>query len=147
MTDTTPPQTGGPGGPAIEDYLLEDRTFPPTEAFRATALVAGTSLHDEANQDFEGFWARQAADLLTWQRDWDQILDWQRPDARWFVGGKLNWDFKNPDAASHDLKATISAGFTLKSDDLGFGVQATWDGVGSGGYEGISGKLTFSHAF
>ena len=64
-----------------------------------------------------------------------------------FVGGKLNWDFKNPDAASHDLKATISAGFTLKSDDLGFGVQATWDGVGSGGYEGISGKLTFSHAF
>ena len=43
MTDTTPPQTGGPGGPAIEDYLLEDRTFPPTEAFRATALVAGTS--------------------------------------------------------------------------------------------------------
>ncbi len=90
MTDTTPPQTGGSGGPAIEDYLLEDRTFPPTEAFRATALVAGTSLHDEANQDFEGFWARQAADLLTWQRDWDQILDWQRPDARWFVGGKLN---------------------------------------------------------
>ncbi len=84
MTDIDPPAA------TIEDYLLEDRTFPPPEAFRRQALVVGTDLYDEAAQDDEGFWARQAAELLTWSKDWDQILDWQLPFARWFVGGTLN---------------------------------------------------------
>jgi acetyl-CoA synthetase len=74
----------------IEDYLTEDRTFPPSEAFKEQSLVAGTFLYDEADQDFEGFWARQAADLLDWDSDWDTILDWDLPFARWFVGGTLN---------------------------------------------------------
>ena len=26
----------------------------------------------------------------TWQRDWDTVLDWELPFAKWFVGGKLN---------------------------------------------------------
>ncbi|QXC60223.1 acetate--CoA ligase [Aquihabitans sp. G128] len=77
-------------GATIEDYLLEDRTFPPSEAFKRQALVAGTQFYDEANQDYEGFWARQAADLVDWSKDWDTILDWQLPFAKWFVGGQLN---------------------------------------------------------
>ncbi len=77
-------------GATIEDYLAEDRTFPPSEAFKEQSLVSGTSLYDEADQDYEGFWARQAADLLDWSRDWDTVLDWQLPFAKWFVGGKLN---------------------------------------------------------
>ena len=36
-------------------------------------------LYDEANADDEGFWARQAADLVTWDQEWDTILDWQLP--------------------------------------------------------------------
>ena len=77
------------GAATIEDYLLEDRTFPPPEGFKEQSLVAGTFLYDEADQDYQGFWARQAADLLTWQREWDTICDWQLPDAKWFVGGTL----------------------------------------------------------
>ena len=77
-------------GATIEDYLLEDRTFPPSEAFKEQSLVAGTFLYDEADQDYEGFWARQAADLVDWSQEWNTILDWQLPDAQWFVGGKLN---------------------------------------------------------
>ncbi len=79
-----------PSGPAIEDYLHEHRTFPPPEAFKEQSLVAGTFLYDEADQDFEGFWARQAADLLDWSRDWHTILEWDKPLAKWFVGGQLN---------------------------------------------------------
>ncbi|MFN8019711.1 MAG: acetate--CoA ligase [Acidimicrobiales bacterium] len=79
-----------PAGATIEDFLLEDRMFPPPEAFKAQALVASNALHDEAAEDYQGFWARQAAELLTWQQDWDQVLDWQLPFAKWFVGGKLN---------------------------------------------------------
>ncbi|HEX7131149.1 MAG TPA: acetate--CoA ligase [Iamia sp.] len=77
-------------GATIEDYLLEDRTFPPPAGFKADALVTDAEIYDEGEADFEGFWARQAADLLTWQRDWNTILEWDLPNARWFVGGQLN---------------------------------------------------------
>jgi acetyl-CoA synthetase len=77
-------------GAAIEDYLVEDRTFPPPEHFKKDTLVASPFLYDEANEDWQGFWARQAADLLDWFEDWHTILDWDLPFAKWFVGGKLN---------------------------------------------------------
>ena len=75
---------------SIEALADEQRTFPPSEAFKAQALVRDTSLYDEAAEDDEGFWARQAGDLLRWSKDWDTILDWQLPYAKWFVGGQLN---------------------------------------------------------
>ena len=74
----------------IEDYLLEDRTFPPSDGFKQDALVVGADLYDEAAADDEAFWARQAAELLDWSTPWDTVLDWQLPFAKWFVGGKLN---------------------------------------------------------
>ena len=79
-----------PTGAAIEDYFVEDRTFPPPEDFKKNSLVAGTFLYDEASEDYQGFWAKQAAELLDWFEDWDTICDWQLPFAKWFVGGKLN---------------------------------------------------------
>jgi acetyl-CoA synthetase len=77
-------------GAAIEDYLVEDRTFPPPEDFKAHALVTGAELYHEAERDWQGFWARQAADLVTWYDEWHTILEWDLPFARWFVGGTLN---------------------------------------------------------
>ena len=74
----------------IEVYETEDRTFPPSAEFVASALANDRSLYDEADADFEAFWARQARELLTWYDDFDQILDWQLPFAKWFVGGTLN---------------------------------------------------------
>src|SRR6476659_3186071 len=74
----------------IDDLMLENRKFPPSAEFKHQALVADTSLYDEATEDYQGFWARQAADLLTWSTDWQTICDWQLPFAKWFVGGQLN---------------------------------------------------------
>jgi len=74
----------------IEAYYLEDRTFPPPDDFKAEALVTDTSMYDEADQDYEGFWARQAAELLDWSTDWHTVLEWDVPFAKWFVGGQLN---------------------------------------------------------
>jgi acetyl-CoA synthetase len=76
--------------PTIEDYYVEDRAFPPPPGFAAGALVNDRSLYDEAEADMEGFWARQARELLTWDRDFDTVLEWDLPDARWFDGGRLN---------------------------------------------------------
>jgi acetyl-CoA synthetase len=75
---------------AIDALQWENRRFPPSEAFKNDTLVAGTFLYDEANADFQGFWARQAAELLDWSTEWHTILDWDLPFAKWFVGGQLN---------------------------------------------------------
>ena len=76
--------------PAIEAYYLENRTFPPPEDFKKDALVVSQSIYDEANEDWQGFWARQALELLDWYDEWDTILEWDLPFAKWFVGGTLN---------------------------------------------------------
>ena len=74
----------------IDALASENRTFPPTNAFKATTLVAGTELYDEANADDEAFWARQASELVEWFEPWNTVLDWQLPYAKWFEGGTLN---------------------------------------------------------
>ncbi len=76
--------------PTIEDYYLEDRSFPPSAEFRAAALVADDSLYREADADPEAFWARQARELLTWSTDFHTTLEWDLPFAQWFLGGRLN---------------------------------------------------------
>jgi acetyl-CoA synthetase len=74
---------------AIDDFYLEERQFPPTEEFRASAVVGDRSLHDHAEEDWEGFWASQAS-ALDWFERWHTVLEWDLPFAKWFVGGKLN---------------------------------------------------------
>jgi acetyl-CoA synthetase len=77
-------------GAAIEAYYTEGRTFPPPEAFKKDALIDQASVYDDAEADWQGHWAKQAASLVDWYQEWDTILDWQLPFAKWFVGGKLN---------------------------------------------------------
>ena len=75
--------------PAIENLFSEGRTFPPPDEFKADALVTDRSLYEQAEQDLEGFWAEQA-ERLHWTKPWDQVLEWELPFAKWFVGGQLN---------------------------------------------------------
>jgi len=77
-------------GAAIEALYLERRTFPPPEGFKRDAHITEASVYDDAERDWQGFWAHQAAELLDWYEDWDTILEWDLPFAKWFVGGKLN---------------------------------------------------------
>jgi acetyl-CoA synthetase len=76
--------------PTIEAYFSEDRRFPPPPEFQARAHVRDDREHRAAEADPEGFWARQAEELLTWARPWERVLEWDLPFARWFVGGELN---------------------------------------------------------
>jgi len=76
--------------PTIEDYFHEERLFPPPPEFVAGALVTDRSLYEEAEADPEAFWARQARELVTWFDDFDTVLEWDLPFAKWFVGGTLN---------------------------------------------------------
>jgi acetyl-CoA synthetase len=43
----------------------------------------------QALENSEEFWEEQAK-YLKWSKEWDKVLDWNPPFAKWFVGGKLN---------------------------------------------------------
>jgi acetyl-CoA synthetase len=79
--------------PDIESVMREERVFKPAREFAEHAHVKSfaeyEALYERSMRDPEGFWAEQAH-LLDWAKEWDQILDWQYPWAKWFVGGKLN---------------------------------------------------------
>ncbi|HEX6234093.1 MAG TPA: acetate--CoA ligase [Jiangellaceae bacterium] len=75
---------------ALSNLLHEDRRFPPSDEF-AKQANATAELYQEAATDRLAFWERQARELITWDREWDQVLDWSDPPfAKWFVGGALN---------------------------------------------------------
>ena len=78
---------------SIEIYESEDRRFPPSPEFVAQANANDRSMWDEAEADYEAFWARQARELLTWSKDFDTVLEWELPFSKWFIGGELNLSY------------------------------------------------------
>ncbi|HEX2833322.1 MAG TPA: acetate--CoA ligase [Thermoanaerobaculia bacterium] len=73
----------------IDALLQENREFPPSDAFRRNANVNDPAIWSQAAKDREGFWAGWA-EQLDWKAKWDRVLEWNPPNARWFVGGTLN---------------------------------------------------------
>ena len=73
----------------IADLLQEDRSFPPPASFTAQANIRDASIYEQAERDPEAFWAAFAREL-EWFGPWQQVLDWNPPHAKWFVGGTLN---------------------------------------------------------
>ena len=79
----------------IESVLVENRVFPPdaraTEGARISGMAAYDALCKEAEQDFEGFWSRQATTHLQWTKPFSRILDESNaPFYQWFGDGELN---------------------------------------------------------
>jgi acetyl-CoA synthetase len=69
--------------------LKEGRSFPPSDEFRRQANVSDAKIYDEARLNPAGFWAEEAR-RLDWFENWNNVLEWNAPWAKWFVGGKLN---------------------------------------------------------
>ena len=73
---------------SLENLSYEDRTFPPTKTFIDNAN-AKSDIYKEADTDRLAFWEKQA-NRLHWDQKWNQVVDWQLPFAKWFIGGRLN---------------------------------------------------------
>ena len=73
---------------SFENLSYEDRTFSPSDSFIKNANVK-SDVYQEAKSDRLAFWEKQA-NRLDWDQKWSQVVDWQLPFAKWFVGGKLN---------------------------------------------------------
>ena len=70
--------------------MLEIERFEPPQSFRERALLRDPAIYEQAEQDWQGYWAEQAQQLH-WFEPWEQVLDdSQPPFYKWFVGGKLN---------------------------------------------------------
>ena len=82
-----PAPTNAPKG--IETLLDEKRQFKPISSFAKHAHWNSPSIYKKAADNPEKFWAEMAENLV-WKKKWTKVLEWKAPDAKWFVGGKLN---------------------------------------------------------
>ena len=82
-----------PINPNLESILREHRVFAPPAEFAAKAHIKSIeqyeSLYRKSIEDPESFWAG-IAEELHWFAHWTQVLEWNPPWAKWFVGGKMN---------------------------------------------------------
>ena len=80
----------------IESVLNETRVFNPAAASKVGAprwLIDSMddyrAMHARSIDDPGGFWG-EAASELHWFEPWSEVLEWNAPDAKWFVGGRTN---------------------------------------------------------
>ncbi len=78
---------------AVESLQQELRKFAPPPAVSARAHIKSMAQYEamyrESIDEPETFWGREAQ-ALHWFKKWDRVLEWNPPDAKWFVGGKTN---------------------------------------------------------
>ena len=79
----------------IESLKQESRIFEPPADMVKNAAISGMdayrALCDEAERDYEGFWARLARENMAWQTPFTKTLDESdAPFYKWFSDGKLN---------------------------------------------------------
>ncbi|MFS8931405.1 acetate--CoA ligase [Cupriavidus taiwanensis] len=63
----------------------------PSRQAAIPSMDAYRALCDEAERDYEGFWARYARELLHWNKPFTKVLDESNaPFCKWFEDGELN---------------------------------------------------------
>ncbi len=80
---------------SINSVLHETRVFEPSPAFVKSATISGMSAYNalckEATDDYEGFWAKLARELLVWHKPFTKTLNQDNaPFYKWFEDGELN---------------------------------------------------------
>ena len=77
----------------LENLLREDRVFPPSPSF-STQANAQPGIYDDAENDWQGFWARQARERVSWFKEPTVTLDDSNPPFyKWFTDGELNLSY------------------------------------------------------
>ncbi len=80
----------------ITSLLSEGKVFDPPEEGRDQAFIKSMdeyrAIYKRSMEDPEGYWAERAEELVSWERKWDKVLEWDftKPEIKWFQGGRLN---------------------------------------------------------
>jgi acetyl-CoA synthetase len=80
---------------SINSVLHETRIFEPSTEFVKSANISGMSAYNalcqQATDDYEGFWAKLARELLVWHKPFTKTLNEDNaPFYKWFEDGELN---------------------------------------------------------
>ena len=80
---------------SINSVLHETRIFEPSAELVKSANISGMSAYNalckEATDDYEGFWAKLARELLVWHKPFTKTLNEDNaPFYKWFEDGELN---------------------------------------------------------
>jgi len=73
----------------------EDQIINPPESIKIKAYIKNmeeyNKIYRRSIEDPEGFWS-ELAEQLDWYKKWDKVLeyDFNKPEIKWFIGGKLN---------------------------------------------------------
>ena len=77
----------------IESMMQEGRTISPSNDFKKNAKLSSVAeyerLYRQSLDDPETFWG-DVANELHWFKPWNQVMEWNEPFVKWFVGGKTN---------------------------------------------------------
>ncbi|MBO9684993.1 MAG: acetate--CoA ligase [Mitsuaria chitosanitabida] len=78
----------------MSDKISDKIYNPPASAVQGahvSGMAAYNALVQEAESDYEGYWARLARELLSWKQPFTKVLnDSDAPFFKWFEDGKLN---------------------------------------------------------
>ncbi|HWU98780.1 MAG TPA: acetate--CoA ligase [Oxalicibacterium sp.] len=105
----------------IESFKQEARVFNPPADFVANAAISGMDAYRamcaEAEEDYEGFWARLAQQNIQWTKPFTKRLDQSNaPFYKWFEDGELNVSANCLDRHLHNGNADKTA-LIFESDD------------------------------
>ncbi len=109
MTENSEPQAVSESQIAV--HWREEEYYPPPEKFVAQANANDPAIFERFTEDKFPDCFTEYADMLTWDKPWDTVLDTSNaPFWKWFVGGKLNASYNCVDrhaAANPDKTAVI----------------------------------------
>ncbi len=90
MADTATTSAGGETLATKLESMLDIEKFAPSDEFRQHALLSDPAIYEEAEQDWKGWWAKQAKELH-WFKEPTEVLDDSNPPFyKWFTDGKIN---------------------------------------------------------
>ncbi len=84
------------------------------EGYKKVAYVKGMDQYNDmyrrSLEDVDNFWAEQAREYLTWDKEWDSVLnyDFHKANIEWFAGGKLNACYNALDRHIDQLKNKVA---------------------------------------
>ena len=84
------------GNRKISESSKTENIFPPPEEFSKSAHIKSLAEYEEmyrrSIENPDDFWAEMAEKNLFWFKKWDKVTesDFNKPEIRWFTGGKLN---------------------------------------------------------
>ena len=100
----------------IEHIMATEARIPVPEAFAQQANVTAEQYREWYRESVESpdtFWDARARDFH-WFTPYTQVLDWQPPFARWFVGGETNLSYnaldRHVEAGRGDKRALVWEG-------------------------------------